>query len=502
MRRCGMEEMGAIKEKLQRIGQTQLLDALDALRAQGDEDAAARLSDQLSQLDFDTLAAIRAQFFSSNASRSDETNALPYELDKLQPAQYVTLEAQNEQRESGEQEKFVSAGEQLVKQGKVAAVLVAGGQGSRLGFHGPKGAYKVSAARAKPLFQLFAEQLLAVMKKHNAVVPWYVMTSSANDEATRSFFKEHQYFGLDPDNVVFFVQGQLPAWDFSGRLIRERKDSLFMAPDGHGGCLKALKVSGALDDMKRRGIEHVSYFQVDNPLVSIVDIEFLGRHVIKGSEIACRVLRKRDAKEGLGNFCIYEDKLMIIEYSDLPDELANKRVAGGDELMFSAGSPSIMIFQLAFVERLLSDDSELSLPFHEARKKIPYVDEDGNRVDEPAEKNGCKFEMFVFDALPAAKSTLLVEAPRDTSFAPVKNPEGADSPDSCRAYMMNMHASWLEACGIQVPKKDDGQSVDCVIEISSLLATSAAELQVAIDKGLAKAEIPRELERGRTYYFE
>ena len=334
--------------------------------------------------------------------------------------------------------------------------------------------------RHKPLFQLFAEQCLAASARWGVSIPWYIMTSHANDVATRAFFRQHKFFGLSPDDVFFLIQGTMPAIGFDGKILLGEKGSLALSPDGHGGSLKALRVSGALEDMDRRGVELISYFQVDNPLVRCLDPLFIGLHDLRQAEMSAKALPKRDPMEKLGNFCLVDGKTTVIEYSDMPEDLARQTNEDG-RLRFGAGSIAIHILSRSFVERLTSAQGA-SLPFHRAEKKVPYVNESGELVT-PAEPNAVKLEMFVFDALPLARETVILETRRSEEFSPIKNSEGEDSPATSLHDQIRRAASWLEAAGISVPRDANGQ-VAAVLEISPLFADSAEELKRNVDPDL------------------
>jgi UDP-N-acetylglucosamine/UDP-N-acetylgalactosamine diphosphorylase len=397
-------------------------------------------------------------------------------------------------REPGAERKKMYAdathrGEELLRGGKIAAFLVAGGQGTRLGYDGPKGEYQVTPIKRKPLFQVFAEQLRAYSRDFGKPVPWYVMTSEANDAQTRAFFKKHNYFGIDASNVFIFQQGMMPAFGMDGKLLLGAKDSLALSPDGHGGSLRALHRSGALADMRKRGVEHLSYFQVDNPIVYCIDPLFLGLHDLTGSEMSSKTVSKAGPLEKVGNFVEADGVVKVIEYSDLPDELAKQTNADGS-LRFNAGSIAIHALRVSFVERLNTGGS-LSLPWHRAEKKVPYVDDSGNSV-KPEKPNAIKLEQFVFDAIPLAKDAIVYTTDRSEEFSPVKNAEGADSPATCRRDQIRRAARWLTAAGATVAMKDG--EPDAVIEISALYATSAEQLN------RRNLEIAR-IEPGVSYYF-
>jgi UDP-N-acetylglucosamine/UDP-N-acetylgalactosamine diphosphorylase len=369
-------------------------------------------------------------------------------------------------------EKAQARGHDLLRQGKVGAFLVAGGQGTRLGYEGPKGEFPITPIKNKPLFQVFAEQLLAHSRDAGRPIPWYIMTSTVNDAQTRDFFKRHNYFNYNPANIIFFQQGMMPAFDLAtGQMLMSDKDSLALSPDGHGGSLRALKVSGALDDMRHRGVEHLSYFQVDNPLVHAIDPLFLGLHDLTGSEMSSKTIPKSHALEKVGNFVIGDGKLQVIEYSDLPESLA--RQTGPDrQPVFNSGSIAIHALRRDFIERL-NEGHQLKLPWHRAEKKVPYVEENGQLV-KPDKPNAIKLEQFVFDAIPLARNPIVYTTRRAEEFSPVKNAQGDDSPAASRRDQVHRAADWLELAGVNVAR---AHGEPPPIEISPLFATSAKQLK-------------------------
>ena len=380
-----------------------------------------------------------------------------------------------------------ATGRELLDTGKVAAFLVAGGQGTRLGYNGPKGEFPVTPVKEKPLFQVFAEQILAAGRRHGKVVPWYIMTSDANDAATRAFFEKHDFFGLDNSDVMFFTQGMMPAFSPTGEMLLAEKDSLALSPDGHGGSLRALAKSGALADMKKRGVEHLSYFQVDNPLVRVLDPLFLGLHANFGSEMSSKGLPKNDPLEKVGNFCVGDGKLMVIEYSDLPDELARQTNDDGS-LKFDAGSIAIHAMSVDFIDRLTSGQ-EVTLPWHRAEKKVPHLSEPS-----PEAPNAVKLEQFVFDAIPLADNAIVQATERAEEFSPVKNAEGNDSPATSRRDQVRRAARWLAAAGVEVPATADGEP-DALVEISPpfrrLRRSAGGKVAAAHVDPAGRADLPR-----------
>jgi UDP-N-acetylglucosamine/UDP-N-acetylgalactosamine diphosphorylase len=369
-------------------------------------------------------------------------------------------------------------GESLLRAGKVAAFTVAGGQGTRLGWRGPKGTFPATVVTGKPLFRLFAEQILATQERFGGVeVPWYLMTSPANDAETQAFFRDNNFFGLSPAQVSFLVQGTMPAVDLEGRLLLEAPDRLALSPDGHGGSLRALRASGSLEEMRARGIEQISYFQVDNPLVRILDPVFIGLHAgdpRSSGEMSGKMVPKRDAGEKVGVFCRRGGRVEVVEYSDLPPALASATDAPG-RLLHRAGNIAVHLISTAFVERLTDDPAGFGLPFHRAVKKVPFIDLATGRPVEPTTPNGIKFETFVFDAMPLAQRSLVMETSRREEFAPIKNASGEDSAESSGQAQSDRAAAWLEANGVAVARRPDG-SAAAKIEIQPRTALCAADL--------------------------
>ena len=340
--------------------------------------------------------------------------------------------------------RAVAAGERELKAGRVAALLVAGGQGSRLGYDGPKGCYSIGPVTGAPLFHFHARKILARSRRYGAPIPFYVMTSEANNAATVACFKENGYFGLDPKDVFFFTQGMWPGMTKEGRIILDAPGHVFMSPDGHGGLLAALRKSGALDDMKRRGIRSVFFFQVDNPLVEVADPAFVGYHVLQKSDYSLKLCAKRDPKEKVGMPMQFGKSFRMVEYTEMTDEQCNRRAKDGS-LYFLYGSPAIHVFDRAFLAR----EAAKAMPLHLAFKKIPTLV--GGRVVKPTEPNGYKFEKFIFDILPNARRAAFLAFDQKDEFSPVKNAAGADSPDSCRADLRAKWVRMLAEAGVAVP---------------------------------------------------
>ena len=377
--------------------------------------------------------------------------AAAVDLEGLAPAPFERLPAHG--GDAGAWEAAKAAGETALRAGRVAAFTVAGGQGTRLGYDGPKGTFPVTPVRHLPLFQVFAEKILAAGRRYGKPLHWFIMTSHQNHTATEDFFREKGHFGLDPGRVHLFRQGRMPAVDFAGKILLESPGSLAMSPDGHGGSLRALDRSGSLDLMATEGIDTLSYFQVDNPLVRCIDPAFIGWHLTRGSEMSSKMVPKAYAEEKLGHFCTRNGRMVVIEYSDLPMSLQKEVDPATGGLRYSAGSIAIHVIDREFIRRMARGAG--GLPFHRADKKIATVDAAGNEV-RPAQANGVKFELFVFDALPSARNPVVIETSRADDFSPVKNAEGVDSPATCRADQLRQFVRWLRAAGAAVPADASG----------------------------------------------
>lgn len=346
----------------------------------------------------------------------------------------------------------VTVGAKELSAGRVGVLLVAGGQGSRLGYEGPKGAYPIGPVTDKPLFHFHARKVLAKTLKYGKSVPFYVMTSEANYEATVACFKENGWFGLDRKDIFFFKQGMWPGMTEDGKIILDEPGHVFMSPDGHGGLLAALKNSGALADMKKRGVKSVFFFQVDNPLVEIADEAFIGYHVQSKSEYSLKLCAKRDPFEKVGMPMKFGNVCKMVEYTEMTDEQCKRKGKDG-KLYFLYGSPAIHVFDRAFLER----EAMKPMPLHLAHKKIAYLDGNGEVV-KPSAPNAYKFEKFIFDILPDAKKVAFLAFDQKEEFSPVKNAEGSDSPATCKADMQAKWRRQLAERGILI----DG---DAVLEV-------------------------------------
>jgi len=448
-----------LKRRLHQLGQPHVIACWDAL---GPEERLALL-DQLRALDLELLHRLHQQM--------DQTFALPAR-EKIQPAPITRLTTAHARERT--------LGEDALRRGEVAVLMVAGGQGSRLGFEHPKGMFAIGPVSSHCLFQIHAEKVLALRRRFGKPVPFLIMTSPATHAETVEFFKQHDSFGLPADEIHFFQQGTMPALDHAtGQLLFEAPGRLFLGPNGHGGTLTALTDCGLLDRLRGHGIKHIFYFQVDNPLGKIADPLFLGHHLAERAEVSSKIIPKDGPADRLGNLVMVDGRCTMIEYSDLPEDLARETDAEGN-LRLRAGSPAIHIFDVAFLERVTR--GETRMPYHVAHKKVPHMDATGTLV-KPGRENALKFELFIFDVLPFADRWTVVETSRREEFAPLKNATGADSPERVRQAISDLAGDWLSQANMTVPRRADG-SVAVPLEISPLYALDADELKAKVNPTL------------------
>lgn len=367
-----------------------------------------------------------------------------------------------------------AAGTGALAAGKVGMILVAGGQGTRLGFDHPKGMFPIGPVSNRTLYQMHFEQVLGRSRQFGIRIPLYVMTSPPTHDETTQFLTDHRFFGMDPADVKIFCQGVMPAVDKEGKLLLETKSRIFVSPDGHGGTLEALARSGCLEDAKTRGIEHLFYGQVDNPLIQICDPVLVGYHLNSGSEMTSQVVRKTDWSQKVGNVVSINGKVQIIEYSDLPKNYAKQRTPDG-ALKLWAGSIAVHLFKLDFLDRSLAQAS--SLPFHVANKKVPFIDASGKQV-EPNEPNAVKFERFIFDLLPLAKNAIVCEVKSEDGFSAVKNaaPANSETPQHVQNAISDLHSRWLVEIGARL-------APGITVEINPMFAADVHSLKDKISAG-------------------
>jgi UDP-N-acetylglucosamine/UDP-N-acetylgalactosamine diphosphorylase len=423
-----------IADEVKRFGQSHLLQHWDSLTPKQQ----SAFANQLSSIDFKLIKRL-------------------FEGDEAQPdwAALAAAAGPPDAIELGDKsprinkEDAIEAGRKALANGRIAMILVAGGQGTRLGFSHPKGMFPIGPLSNRTLFEMHIDRLRAVMKRYHVSIPMYVMTSPATDADTRLFLSDHDGFGLASDQLRIFCQGSMPAIDSkTGQILLSDKDEIALSPDGHGGLLAAMAKNGCLEDAGDAGIDHFFYAQVDNPMVEICDPLLIGYHLLAESEMTTQVVRKTFPLERVGNVVSIDGKTQIIEYSDLPKDVAEKTNPDGSLLLW-AGNIAVHVFKRQFLESV--QHSAEGLPFHHAKKPVPFIGADGVIV-KPSEANAIKFERFVFDLLPMAKTALVVESDPAEVFAPVKNADGAatDTPTTVKKAISDLHRSWLEKAGASV----------------------------------------------------
>jgi UDP-N-acetylglucosamine/UDP-N-acetylgalactosamine diphosphorylase len=431
---------------LTKHGQTHLLRFYPELSAASKK----KLLEQISSLDWDQLNAM------SRKLQPDQ----PGLFDDMAPLQALDMDAYSKE----EQQFFEDQGWTLLREGKVGAIVVAGGQGSRLGHDGPKGTFDIGLPSHKSLFQLQAERLLNLSRRAERAIPWYIMTSPENHEETVRFFTEADFFGYSSEDCVFFKQGVMPAVDPDGLVWLAAKDEISLAPSGNGECFAALDRSGALEDMKRRGVEWLFYYNVDNALIKVADPLFVGVAAHFNHPIATKVLDKASPEEKVGIICTRNGRPAVVEYTDLPEPLMYEQDAWG-KLTYGLGNISIHLFRRDFIEQ----HAKSGVPYHTAHKKIKHINAEGEMVV-PEFPNGYKFERFIFDFFPLSEGITVLKTKRESEFAPIKNKEGADSPQTARELLFNLHRSWLLQAGVPATSSEEA------VEISPLVSYSGEGL--------------------------
>ncbi|GFI23358.1 putative uridylyltransferase [Lachnospiraceae bacterium] len=325
--------------------------------------------------------------------------------------------------------RYEELGLEAIRAGKVGAVLLAGGQGTRLGSDGPKGKYNIGLTKEIYIFERLIRNLQDVTDKAGCFVPLYIMTSDKNHNETTAFFEEKDYFGYPKDFVKFFKQEMAPSVDFNGKLFMEAPDSLSLSPNGNGGWFYSMTVTGVLNDVKARGVEWLNIFAVDNVLQRIADPVFVGATLDSGRVSGAKVVRKADPEEKIGVLCLEDGKPSIVEYYEMTEEIINSREANG-ELSYNFG----VILNYLFRVDQLEEISNKKMQVHVVEKKIPYIDEKGELI-KPESPNGYKFELLVLDMIHLFENCLSYEVVRDYEFAPIKNKTGVDSVESARALL-------------------------------------------------------------------
>lgn len=435
-----MNNYNELKTKLDKYGQLHMLKFWNDL----DDNEKDRLSNAIEEINFERINELIPLINENNDNNADKN---------LTQAPYIKFPAEDENG------KFYMdihrIGETELRAGKVCAFVVAGGQGTRLGYDAPKGLFPIGPVSEKSLFNFHFDQLTALEKYYNIEIPFLIMTSEMTHDDTVSYIEKNNYFGYNKDNVFIFQQGKMPGLSMDGKILMKEKSYPAFAPNGHGGSIFALRDSGVMDKLIEKGIEHIFYFQIDNVLARICEPYFIGCHAKDNNDITLKVIEKKYPEEKLGVYVYNNDKPFIIEYSDMSDEELHEKENNG-ELKYRMGSHAVHVLSVDFLKNFT--DKYANLPYHKAVKKIPYVNNNGVLV-KPDKPNGVKFEMFIFDILPYSTKdkVLAVEGIREREFAPLKNKTGIDSIETAKSLYMEDSARILSEAGMKdIPRNEDG----------------------------------------------
>ena len=407
-----IEYMSALN-KLKRYNQEQLLDRYKYLT----DEKKKVIINQIKNIDFDQIE----ELYSNREKKVDKeenqiTNIEYVDKSKLSKVEY---------------KKYYELGKKEIEDGKYAVVTMAGGQGTRLGYVAPKGTFKIGGGIDKSLFEALSDTIKEAREKFKVSIPWYIMTSRENNNATEKFFEKNDFFGLPYEDVKFFKQGELPMVNINGKLLLDETGIIKLAADGHGGVFESLYKNGYLEDMKARGIEWIFISGVDNVLAGLVDPIALGLSIDRGTLATGKSVVKRSPSERVGVFCKKNNRPYVIEYTEITDRMANERDANG-ELIYGESHILTNLFNIKALENI----SNNKLPYHSAFKKVKYMDKNGEIV-KPEEPNGYKFESFIFDDFETLDDMSILRVKREDEFAPLKNADGEDSPNTATELYIN-----------------------------------------------------------------
>ena len=401
------------QKKLQKYGQEQVLNRYKYLSDEKKE----KLINQIKNIDFDQIKELFDITHKSVKKIDGEISSINFvDKSKLSKEEY---------------EKYYNIGSKIIKDGKYAVVTKAGGEGTRLGYVAPKGTFKIGGGVDKSLFEALSDTIKDAKNKFDTTIPWYIMTSRENNDATEKFFEKNDFFGLPYEDIKFFKQGELPMLNTDGKLMLDEAGLIKLAADGHGGVFESLVKNGYLEDMKKRGIEWIFISGVDNVLAGLVDPIAVGLAVSEGNLATGKSVVKRSPDENVGVFCKRNGKPYVIEYTEITDEMANAKNEDG-ELIYGESHILTNLFNIKALENIAKN----KLPYHKAFKKAKYMDDNGEIVV-PEKPNAYKYEAFIFDAFESLDDMSVLRVKREDEFAPLKNADGEDSPNTARQLYMD-----------------------------------------------------------------
>ena len=479
--------MEQLKQQYEKAGQSHVFHFWQQL----DADKQKSLLSQLQSIDPQRINVIFKQATSANSTAASADGTSSTAMEPLPADCYDDVEAL---QDPSSVQKWRSLGLQAISQGQVGIVLLAGGQGTRLGSSKPKGCYDIQLPSHKSLFQLQAERIakvrelaLAEYRGSQGRLVWFVMTSGPTRADTEQFFKDNRYFGLPKEDVVFFEQGVLPALTTDGKIIMEDKDRVSVAPDGNGGIYAALRECGILKEIRARNIKYLHAYCVDNCLVRVGDPVFLGYCIAKKALCGAKVVKKAFAHEPVGVICKVGGKFSVVEYSEIKKDDAEATVKapnGTQKLAYDAANIANHFYTADFLERICSREFEEKLAFHVASKKIKHINLESGEVVAPSKPNGIKLELFIFDIFPllnaGAHEFAVLSVPRDSEFSPLKNAPGAgiDNPETSRRDLFSQSVRFLKAAGAQL-KFPDPAKVEEEIKVKDAVSGQEAMVKIA-----------------------
>ncbi|KAI8321041.1 nucleotide-diphospho-sugar transferase [Martensiomyces pterosporus] len=476
------ESLAALKKRYADASQAHVFKFFDDL----EDEAATALFEQLSSIDIERCN----EFF-------DRTVRNPAPLEdsvQLEPLASDSFASTLDSAQADANAEWRAEGIRLIRENKVAVILLAGGQGTRLGSSAPKGCYDIGLPSGKCLFEIQAERIRRLQEiasdkdsATKAIIPWLVMTSGPTSAATQKKFADEDYFGLNPNDVFFFNQGVLPCFDFDGKIMLEQPGKVAVAPDGNGGIYEALRLSGALDWLRNRGVEHIHSYCVDNCLVRVADPTFIGYAALRGAECGALVVPKKSWDEPVGVICLRNGHYSVVEYSEISEDMARMTREGTSQLAYNAGNICNHFYTLDFLQKRVPD-IESRLEHHVAKKKIKCVDIESGAQIAPTKPNGIKLERFVFDVFPYVQRMAILEVDRKDQFSPLKNAPGSgvDCPETSRSDLIQQCIRFAEDAGARV-QLVEGQEPS--FEISALVSYAGEGLESLKGKTLVADQL-------------